>query len=418
MAVSAALVVLIIAINPVPPIELTMSTGGSNDITTVFAQEYQDLLAEEGFTLNILEGVGSALTVERLISGEAQVGIVSTGIVEPEQAEVLNTLGSLYFEPIWVFYQADQEVRYMSDLLGKRIGVGAVGSGTRLTALRLLEANGITRDNSDIVESSFGDLRAGLESGELDAGFYVTSPDNEAVASFLRSDTVALLDVQRPDAYRSLYPYLTTVTVGQGLVDLQNNIPPEPITVLAGAANLVVRSDVHPNLVRLLSRTIAEVHSSAGMFEDTGQFPSAAFTDLTIHPEARRYLAEGDTFFEASFPFVFASILDRFIIVLIPLIPLLYPLIRGLPPVYNMVINRRITRWYGILYEIDQKADQLPADQIDVELKRLEDIMDALSKSPRPPLGRMGDFYNLQLHIDLVSKRLETRRQTLAAAPA
>ena len=127
-------------------------------------------------------------------------------------------------------------------------------------------------------------------------------------------------------------------------------------------------------------------------------------------------MREGEIFFESSLPFVLASILDRFIIVLIPLVPLLYPLIRGLPPVYNMAVRRRIVRWYRILHEIDQKADTLPADQIAHELERLDEITDTLAKSPPPPLARMSDYYNLQLHIDLVAKRLETRREELQAA--
>lgn len=413
-AALAAIVALIFAVNPVPPTSLVMSTASSTGPDYAIGQQYQRLLEAEGFTLDLLEGQGSAMTVDRLISGEAQVGIVSTGIITDEQAESLRSLGSLYFEPIWIFYQADQDVQYITDLRGKRIGIGPVGSGTRLTALRLLAANGITNENSTLVEPAFPEMREQMLAGELDAVFWVVSPNSTSIREFLRTESIALLDITRTQAYRSLYPYLTTVIIGEGLIDLENNIPSQSITVLAGAANLVVRDDIHPNLVRLLSRVIEEVHSPAGTFESAGQFPSESYVELPLHPEAKRYLREGETFFENSFPFVFASILDRFIIVFIPLIPLLYPLVRGLPPVYNMAMRRRILRWYGILYEIDQKVDELTTEQIDAELARLQEITLNLNKSPRPPLGRMGDFYNLQLHIDLVTKRLQIRRSELA----
>lgn len=415
MAVLAGVVALIVAVNPVPPTELTISTGSEGGVQYNLALDYQRLLEEEGFTLNILPGGGSAETVERLVSGEADIGFVSTGIVREEQAASLTTLGSLYLEPIWTFYRAEDDIRYLSDLRGKRVLIGPEGSGTQLTALRLLEANDVTAANSTFLDNPFQEMAGMLQAGEADALFFIVAPDTPMVQDLVRDETIGLINMERGAAYRSLYPYLTTVTISVGSLGLADNLPAEPRTLLAGAANLVAREDVHPNLVRLLSRVLTQVHSEAGVFSEVGEFPSASYTDLDLHPEAQRYLREGETFFEASFPFVVASILDRFIIVLIPLVPLLYPLIQGLPPVYNMAIRRRIVRWYRTLHEIDQKADQLPAHQIDDELKRLNEITDTLAKSPPPPLARMGDYYNLQLHIDLVAKRLEARRQELQA---
>lgn len=414
----AAVVGLILAVNPVPPTELTISTSGDTTPDYEFALQYQALLEEEGFTLNILPGSGTAMTAERLVSGEADIGIISSGVVTEEQAVELSSLGSLYFEPIWVFYRADQEVRFLSDLRGKRIAIGSVGSGTRLLALRLLEANDVTGDNSDLVEGVFADLADQLSAGEVDAMFFVVSPRAPAVNRLLRDDSIALLNIERADAYRSQYPYLTSVTIGQGSVDLAENIPAESATILAGAANMVVRSEVHPNLIRLLSQVLEEVHGSAGIFEEAGEFPSTSYVELDLHPEAQRYFREGQTFFESSFPFVLASILDRFIIVLIPLVPLLYPLIRGLPPVYNIALRRRIIRWYATLHEINAKIHTLTVEGVDVELARLEDLMGTLLSEPPPPLGFMGDFYNLQLHVELVTYRLEEHRHHLTNAAA
>lgn len=413
----AALVGFILAVNPVPPTELTMSTSAEGTPDHRLAVRYQALLEEEGFTLNILTGASAVETAERLVNGEADVGIISSGIITEEQAMSLSSLGSLFFDPIWIFYQADQDVSSVPDLRGKQVAIGPVGSGTSLTAMRLLTGNGVTEENSTLVTSeNFPSLLEKVRAGEVDASIWVAPPDSIVVNEFLRDESLALLSIERIQAYRAQFPYLSALPIGKGSIDLAENIPSEDHVVLAGAANMIVRNELHPNLVRLLSQVIDEVHSPVGIFEDAEQFPSSDFVEITLHEEAQRYLREGETFFESSFPFVLASILDRFIIVLIPLIPLLYPLIRGLPPVYNIAIRRRVTRWYSTLHEIDQKKNTLQANEIDAELAKLDELMQTLLAQPAPPLVWMGEFYNLQLHINLVAERIEERRTELANA--
>lgn len=416
VAVLALIVGLLILVNPVPPQDFTWSTGPESDPTLLLAREYAEIVAADGFSIEIVTGEGAAQSLERIVAGEADVTIAQTGIATPEQAEVLQSLGSLYFQPIWIFHRADLEVNFLRDLRGRSIYVGTEGSGTRLLAERLLAANGVTADNSTLVVGGFTESREQLFSGEVDAAFYVTSPDAALVSELLSNENFTLFDVRRSDAYRATYPFLTVITIGEGMIDLIENVPAEPKTVLAVAANLIVRQDIHPNIVRLLMRTATDLHGSAGTFEDAGQFPSRSFVDLPMHPEALRYLNEGESFWEQNFPFLIAGFLDRFIVLLIPLIPLLYPVIRGVPPLYQFTIRRRIIRWYRTLHDIDLKSETLSAAQIDDALQELRTVTEELNASPRPPLGRMNEFYDVHLHIDLVKRRLYERRERLAAA--
>jgi len=132
-------------IQPAPPDTLTIASGGTSGAYYAFARKYKEILAREGVELKIEVTSGSVQNLELLRSGKVDAAFLQSGIGKPDKKEELHALGSLYFEPLWVFHRAGSEIDLLSDLKGRTVAIGGVGSGTRTFVEPILARNGIDR---------------------------------------------------------------------------------------------------------------------------------------------------------------------------------------------------------------------------------------------------------------------------------
>src|SRR5437870_9206486 len=289
-------------VEPLPPRRVTFSAGRENGAYHTFAKEYARLAKADGFTLEILTGAGSVETLKRLAAGQAMAGFVQGGTAEALPTEGLRSLGSLYYEPVWLFHRKTRLLRGLNDLRGLRIQVGEEGSGIRPLAVRLLRDSGVTAQNSTLLALTSEGAAAALEAGRIDAAFFIMAPSVPLVRRLLLSPTVSLWSVRRTVAYTTHYRFLSTITLGEGVVDLVADVPDHDILLLAATANLVVREDVHPVIVRLLLKTAEIVHSRPGLFEGPNVFPSDTLVQLPLHEVAGRHLRTGPPLLERYLP--------------------------------------------------------------------------------------------------------------------
>jgi hypothetical protein len=180
----------------------------------------------------------------------------------------------------------------------------------------------------------------------VDAAFFVASPKSSFVRSLLATEGLSLLSMERADAYTRVHRFLSKVTLPEGVVDFRENIPNKDVHLLAASATLVIREDFHPALVDLILQAASEVHGKGGIFESSYQFPSAQFVDFPIQKEALRYFKSGPPFLQKYLPFWAASLIDRLKVMLLPLLTLLIPLFKVVPPTYRWRVLSRITHWY------------------------------------------------------------------------
>jgi len=396
-------------VEPAPPREITIATGGASGAYYAFANRYRDVLASQGITLNVLQSAGSLENISLLETAQADAAFVQGGTGNAAQNPDLVSLGSLYFEPLWVFVRADLadlDVTKLSDLSGLKIAAGAEGSGTWAVAKQLLDANNVPSDTRDVQRLSSADAAHALMSGTLDAAFFVTSPTSPLVREMLQQPTLKLLNFDRASAYTRQYRYLSAVTLPRGVISLSADIPAQDVTLLAPAATLAVREDLHPALQTLLVRAAAEIHGSGGVFEQPGQFPSTQHVDFPLSEDARRYLENGPSFLERYLPFWAAVLADRLKVMLIPLITLMFPLAKILPPAYRWRIRSRIFRWYKDLIRIEQatlgETDGVTRQALLNELAVMADEVRDL----HVPLSYTDEVYNLRLHIEMVMRML------------
>ena len=399
-------------VEPAPPNRIVITTGGESGAYYQFAQRYATILARSGVKLEIKSSAGSLDNLARLKNDEAQIGFVQGGVVEPkedpdsEDDSGLLSLGSVFYEPVWVFYRDKKPLGRLTELRGKRIAIGQEGSGIRQLAQQLLEANDIPRDANLLPLS--GLLAAEeLQQGRIDAAFIIAAENAPVVQVLLRSPGVQVMSFAQANAYQRRFPFLTRLTLPQGVVDLVRDYPPQDIKVLAPTANLIVRDDLHPALQILLLQAVSEVHGKSGFFQSAGEFPAYMDQMLPLSPEAARYFKSGPPFLQRYLPFWLAVLVDRLIVLLLPIVALLIPLLRIAPAIYTWRVRSKIFRSYGELkfLEEDLKHRYDPAKRADYR-HRL-DVLDEEASQLHVPLGFTDLVYTLREHVNLVRHILE-----------
>ncbi|MBL4615767.1 MAG: hypothetical protein JKY27_12960, partial [Magnetovibrio sp.] len=216
-----------------------------------------------------------------------------------------------------------------------------------------------------------------------------------------------LLNFERAAAYTRQHRYLSAVTLHRGVISLSADIPAQNVTLLAPAATLAARADLHPALQTLFVRAASEIHGTGGVFEDPGQFPSSQYIDYPISDDARRFLENGPSFLERYLPFWAAVLVDRLKVMAIPLITLMIPLAKILPPAYRWRIRSRIYRWYKDLIRIERDMLKAQDDTTRQALRSELATMQHDVKNLQVPLSYTDEVYNLRLHIELVMRGLD-----------
>jgi len=395
-----------------PPKIVRMATGAKNGAYYAFAQQYARLLAKDAIVLEVVSTAGSVENLSLLKNGRVSLALVQGGSATFDDKQRLQSLGSLFLEPVWVFVRAQQPIKRFLNLKGKRLAVGASGSGTYLLANQLLSAAGITESNTTLVRGDSSQAVASLSQGTIDAAFFVASPAAPLIRSLLEDPNLQLLDFDRAAAYGRLFPFLAPVILAEGVVNLERNVPSHDTSLVAVSANLAARGDLHASLIPALLEAITKVHEGGGLLEQKRQFPSVDFVDLPLNEDARRYIANGPSFLYRWLPYGWAVLLDRLKILILPFLALLIPLFRIAPPLYDWRTRSKIYRWYAVVREIDtavqEKASAGEAQSLLDRLANLEREVTSVSV----PLSYTGELYNLRLHIHLLQQKLERLSQS------
>jgi TRAP transporter TAXI family solute receptor len=395
-------------VDPAPPRRIRIATGAPTGFYAESAARYRDILARDGITLEIVGTSGSMenLTQLQAASGGVDVAFVQGGTVPPETRGLVS-LASVFLEPLWVFVRAELPVGRLTDLKGRRSAVGPPGSGTRVLALQLLEASGVGPGTAKLLDIGGDEAVRGLLAGELDAAFFVTAKPVPALEPLLRAAGIRLMSSRQAEGSARRFRFLSPTVLHQGVLDLAANIPPRDVRLLAPVAALVARESLHPAIVDRLLEAAIEVHAPGQLWGTPGVFPSSRFLDIPISGEAERHLKSGPTFLRRHLPFWVAILIERFLVLLVPLLTLLVPLARIAPPLYTWGVRRKIYRWYKDLRRLEEQATGVVSAE---DRARLLAELEALQREIRLlqiPLSYSESHYNLRLHVSFVRQLLE-----------
>ncbi len=404
-------------IQPAPPDMLILSSGGEGGAYQRYAASYKEVLARYGIRLVEKTSAGSTENLQRLRDPNYAVdaAFLQGGTARVQESDSLQSLGGLYHEPLWIFYRADlprgknDAVAGVAWLKGRRVAIGAAGSGANHLAREILQAHQMDEKNVTLVEQGGLGLGQALAARKIDAAFVVGPVKSAAVWILLTTPGVRLMNLAHADAYSRRFPYLSKVVLPRGAIDLEADVPAEDITLVAPTATLVVREDTHPVLKGLLMQVMAEVHGDPGLFSRPGEFPRPAGGDFPLSPEAERYYKSGKPFLQRYLPFWVAVQLDRLVVMLIPLLALLVPLVKIAPTLYGWRVRSRIFRSYGELKlleaEVEDQPGKLTREEWLARLDALEQVINRIST----PLAFSDMLYTLRSHVGIARQNILKR---------
>lgn len=448
-AIWAAAWLALTIVDPGPKGHIVIATGGAGGAYTALAEGWKKELARHGVTLEIRSDTEGPDTLRALLmdDGKVDAGIIKGGlsgsmrgrlassadqIMHELQNDRLQSVGRQFFEPLWVFYRGPNLVRSLGEFKGRRIMVGSSTSGTRRVVELLLKANGVTPQNSRFIEQDFPSDGKPLTGDGADVAFVSLPPDAKKVQDLLRTPGIFLIDFSpEADAYVARFPFLSKVVMHRGSVEFEPDIPSADITLIATAPALVVRRNLHPALVSLLTHASA-ISPKPGfdplgepiLFYRAGQFPSPNDPEYDVNSDARAYFKTGELplllravgpfaaswglpFWVTGFAFLHAT---KIVLLAIPVLSVMIPLIRFLPMLYTYMVRRRLLTWYDRLKQIEFTLEHSPSgEQLAEAAEALQRIDRAVSRL-RLPLHFSDQIYDLRGHIDLVEQRLTLKK--------
>ena len=397
--------------SPTPPRTVGMATGPEGSAYAALGARYREILARSGVDLRAHATAGALENLARLRdSGSGvSVGFVQAGTTSAAESPGLASLGTVFYEPLWLFHRRMDPGQGSADLRGKSLSIGPEGSGTRALAKRLLALRGIDERTAELLALPPEEAADALVRGQIDLAAILTSWDAPVVRQLLAAPGIELAGFPRADAHLALNPYLSKLVLPAGVADLARDIPPADVVLLAPKASLVVRKDLHPALQYLLLEAASEIHSAPGLFHRAGEFPAPEAIDLPVGEDARQFYKSGRPFLQRHLPFWVAALAERLLFLLVPLLAVVYPLLRSLPGLYAWTVRRRVFSLYRDLKLIDLATERLPAGEDAGGLADRLDELEARASRLRVPRAYAWFAYTLRHHIRLVRERLERR---------
>jgi TRAP-type uncharacterized transport system substrate-binding protein len=400
-----------------PPRQFVLAAASKGSPYYDLAERYRVVLAKRGVTAEIKETAGSADNLKQLTATQptADAAIVQGGIANAVTTPGVEALGRVMYEPVWVFRNTNVSFSRLAELKGRKVLVGPAGSGTAQVALKLLSANGVTAENTSIINMELPDYVDALATGAADAGFLVLGPKARTVARLFAEPRVALVGLDEVNSYVERFPFLSRIELKRGIVDFARDVPPHDTPLITTTAAVVVRKTMHPALVGILTQAMMEVHGApsvdqngeAPLLEPSGLFPIRTEREFATSPAAQRTYTSGPRFLEQFFPFWIAALLNGLLIMIVPMIGVLLPVVRFAPAIYGWHARRRILRWYKELKRVEwdikpgTSAEEIARKQAQID--RIEGLVNELPV----PLGFANMFYDLRQHIDVVRRRLQ-----------
>ena len=394
-------------IETLPPRTIVMATGAEGGANYELGVRYREILVQAGVNLQLLPTSGGLENLARLRDPKSGVGVgfIQGGTTSKKESPDLESLGTVFYEPLWLFYRSEIGGGIQA-LRGRRLSIGPEGSGGRALALELVKRTKIDSIIGELLGFAPQVAAEKLIAGDIDAAFIVTAWDSPVVQRLITAKGIEVASFPRADAYVALYPFLNKLTLPTGVGDLAMNRPPADVVLLAPKASLAVRADLHPAIQYLLLNAAVQIHSQPGIFQKAGQFPAAESIDLPVSGEAQRFYKTGRPFLQEHLPFWIATLVEKILVVFVPMAALLYPMFKFLPQIYDWIMQLKIRRLYDEmrLIESEMGAEGYGHDA-DVMIAKL-DRLDERANRLRLPRVYASMLYTMRMHINLVRSRL------------
>ena len=285
---------------------VSIATGGTSGTYYPVGGAIAKVLNEniEGMNASA-QSTGASVTNTRLIYNEqVELAILQNDIAsyavngqnQFSDNQVMNMTGitALYPEVIQIVIRDDAGIESIQDLKGKKVAVGAPGSGAEANAKQILNFFDITYDDIEEDYLSFGEAASRLKDRQIDAAFLTAGIPTAAVMDVAATQDISLIDFSDEEIteLNSQFPYLTGVTVPAGSYNGLDN----DIQTVALKAILVAVSDLSQETVYNITKAIFENRNTLIEAHDRAKDITldSAMDGMTVelHPGAAQYFDE------------------------------------------------------------------------------------------------------------------------------
>lgn len=418
LAILVATTLIYFYVDPAPPRHFVISSGDEDGNYFAYAQQYKELIKAEGINLEVRPSKGVWENLQRLSDPKSDVDVafVQDGLGTRQKFPNLTSLGSVFYEPIWIFYRGPKNYTRLIDLKGKKIALGEKGGEAHTMAKKLLKASGVDEKNALFIDMTDNQQVQSLHDKSIDVAFFVGTPESPMIHALLMDPSLKVLSLDQAEAITRQFPYLNHLVLPHGALDLEHNIPAKDIDLVSPTAILLVRKSFHPALVYLMMKAASRVHSKPAIFEKRHEFPADKDFIFPLNNGAKTFYQSGAPFWLRYLPFWIATIIQRFVYLVIPLFALLFPILRSIPRFFKWRIRTRIYQRYGELKFLEGRIrDHAGQATYQDYLQQLDNIEDRVSRM-RIPLDLTDYVYSLRGHIQFVRDRLE-RLNRMEKAP-
>jgi len=406
----ALLIALMTWLRPGVPKEVTILAGAEYSDSHRLAALYAAYVEDHGVRVRVLSTAGSGEILRRF--GEAEeptVGFLQSGaergVGDGRAPHRLQSLGSLYLEPIWLLARNDAAIDDIPDLAGKRVFSGQPGSDVRGAVRNLLRVYEWEREatSGDVDQLTPSQAADALLENRLDAAFLAGDSESGPVLKLLQSDTVRPIPARHAEVFTRIQPDLANLLIPQGLFSLAKMLPREDVRVIAPAINLVADDKLHPALVDLFLDAASHIHGGPTRLSKRGEFPSEDYTSLPLNADARRYYKNGPSGLRKYLPFWMASLVDQLLVFGLPFFVVLSSVFKGIPVALEWKTKIDLAKLYRRIQAIENAPDQATRrDEYLGVLKAAEAECDAM----HIPRMHLPQYFELRQYIHDLHQRL------------
>jgi TRAP-type uncharacterized transport system substrate-binding protein/Trp operon repressor len=395
---------------PTPPSKISMATSVIKGTTYDFyAQRYRERFARANVKLEFRESPGSVETLDLLqdaVSG-VQFAFMYGGTSDGDHTPGLLSLGIVYNNPFWVFYSSAEPLDRLSQLKGKRIAVGPAGTAVRKAAEQVLGTDGVTATTAIFLPIAGTAAVEALRDGKVDVYWIASAPESPAIQTMLRMPNVRLMSFARAEALTRIFPDLVRLTLPQGVFDIAANIPPNDVTLIATTVRILIRDDLHPQIVSLLLQTLIKEHGGPGIFQRAGEFPTQTDPEYPMAASVTDFYKNGPSLLQRHLPLWLTVHVQRAIALLVAAIAIGIPLFNFAPKLYRWFLHDHMRKLYRRLRIVEETLQtELTTRQVVGLQTELENIDRAARILPK----RHSElFFALQQHKNLTRTQLAAR---------
>jgi hypothetical protein len=244
--------------------------------------------------------------------------------------------------------------------------------------------------------------------GKLDAIFLMgDSAPTQTVRTLLRTPEVQLYHFTQADAYVRRLTYLNKIVLPRGAIDFGHDLPAQDVALVGPGVELIAREGLNSAFSDLLLDVARQVHGRATLLARRDEFPAPLKREYPLSEDALKFYKSGKLItYDLVRSFWLASLINRILVAVVPIMLVLIPAIRFLPVIYRWSVQLRIYRCYRPLLRIERDAAAAPDRAQTEELVRRLDEIEADVQRLKVPASFAHQFYDLRNHIAFVRLRL------------